>query len=108
MLFFGGVGDRVAVGTPGELLDAFGCGRHGPRVAAIERHDPDLGVRIVARADVCEEGQLRAVGREARIAEPFAVIGQRPAGVRRDIDEVEIAGVRIGVPRDPGDDDGRA
>ena len=94
----GHVRERAAVGPPCELFDAFGRSGHRTRVAAVERHHPHLRFRIVAVAGVRHERELRAVGRERRIREALAIVRQRASRVRRDIDELEIAGRAILIP----------
>ena len=70
-------GQLFRIGRPDEILDAVGEIGQAPRFAAVGRHQPDLGRRVVARLvgvrrAIRQEGDPGAVIRPARL--PFVAV----------------------------------
>ena len=90
----GGVADTQAVGAPAGHDGVVGVPGQTARLAALGRHHVDVGGALVGP----DEGDLLAVGRQARVAAQAAAAGQAAGNAAAKADLPEIV---VGAEDDP-------
>ena len=102
----GDVGDFLAIGAPGELLDAVGSVGNLFRFTTGHGQDKKLELGIFGGSVYGFESEAIALGGPAREADAFAIVGERVRSTGGDVDEDEVAIRAILVEIDAGDDAG--